>query len=133
MGTRAARIGAGIVLALGIGILCPAVLCAMGADGADMAHGDLTWPLLAAGLLAAALGAGWVVSAARCRGKIERLVSARTHELSEMNERLRRQARLFAVQGKITVGGVKLPELAGFGARIQDIAGMPAGHGQEMG
>ena len=64
----------------------------MGATGADIAHGDLTWAILAAGLLAAALGAGWVVSAARCRGKIERLVSARTRELSEMNERLRRQA-----------------------------------------
>ena len=53
---------------------------------------DLTWPLLAAGLLGAALGAGWVVSTARCRAKIERLVSARTRELSEMNERLRREA-----------------------------------------
>ena len=92
MGTRAARIGAGIVLALGIGILCPPVLFAMGAGGADIAHGDLTWAILAAGLLGAALGTGWLVSAVRCRGKIERMVSARTRELSEMNERLRRQA-----------------------------------------
>ena len=72
----------------------PLPACALrdGATGADIAHGDLTWPLLAAGLLAAALGAGWVVSAARCRAKIERLVPARTRELSEMNERLRREA-----------------------------------------
>jgi PAS domain-containing protein len=92
MGTRAARIGAGIGLALGIVILCPPVLWAMGAAEADIADGNLTWALLAGGLLGAALGTGWIVSAARCRGKIERLVSARTRELSEMNERLRRQA-----------------------------------------
>jgi PAS domain S-box-containing protein len=64
----------------------------MGPAGADIANGSVTWVLLAAGLLGTALGTGWVVSAARCRGKIERLVSARTCELSEMNERLRRQA-----------------------------------------
>ena len=92
MGTHAARIGAGIALALGIGILCPPLLCAMGPAGADIAHGDLTWALLAAGLLAAALGAGWAVSAARCRARIERLLPARTRELSEMNDRLRREA-----------------------------------------
>ena len=92
MGTRAARIGAGIVLALGIGILCPPVLCAMGPAGADVSHGDLPWALFAAGALAAALGGGWVVSVARCRTKIERLVCARTDELSEMNKRLRWEA-----------------------------------------
>ena len=48
-----------------------------------------SWP---AGLLAAALGAGWVVNVARFRAKIERLVSTRTGELSEMNERFRREA-----------------------------------------
>ena len=91
--TRAARIGAGTVLALGIGILGPSVLCAMGRGGeADIAHGDLTWALVVAGLLAGALGAGWVIRVARGRARIERLVSARTRELSEMNERLRREA-----------------------------------------
>ena len=69
MGSRAARIGAGIVLALGIGVPCPPVLRAMGAAGADINHGDLTWALLAAGFLAAALGAGWVITAARGRAR----------------------------------------------------------------
>ena len=64
----------------------------MGPAGADVSHGDLPWALFAAGALAAALGGGWVVSVARCRTKIERLVCARTDELSEMNERLRWEA-----------------------------------------
>jgi len=48
----------------------------MGAAGADIANGNLTWALLAGGLLGAPLGAGWVVSAARCRAKVENLVPA---------------------------------------------------------
>jgi hypothetical protein len=48
----------------------------MDAAGAAIANGNLTWALLAGGLLGAALGTGWMVSAARCRGKIESLVPA---------------------------------------------------------
>ena len=81
MRARAARIGAAIVLALGIGILCPPGLWATGrGGGADSADGYLTWALLAAGVLAAALGAGWVITAARGRARIERLVAASTRE-----------------------------------------------------
>jgi PAS domain S-box-containing protein len=59
---------------------------------ADIARGNVTWALLTAASVAAALGAGWVVTAVRSRARIERLVAARTRELSEMNERLRREA-----------------------------------------
>ena len=92
MRARAARIGAGIVLALGIGYPLPARALGDGRAAGGLADGHLTWALLAAGLLAAALGAGWVITAARGRARIERLVAARTREQSETNERLRREA-----------------------------------------
>ena len=74
MRTGAARIGAGIMLALGIGTLFPPVLCATERiRAADIVHGDLPWALPAAGLLAVALGVGWVITAARGRARIDQL------------------------------------------------------------
>src|SRR5688572_13898604 len=93
MKIRAAQVGVGIVLALAIAMLWPPVLWAMGRPVAsELAHGSLTWLALAAGLLGAGVGVGWVVTAARSRAGVERLVSARTRDLSEMNERLRQEA-----------------------------------------